>query len=348
MSDNVTAPDFVQPATIDFNSLYQKAMDHPADPTLDADPVSSPSPSADVAPAIPDSNATTSTYESSAAPTSGGTVLDIPDDALVRVKIDGKEQTVPYREYKDGIQREAAFTKRMQQLADQRREAEQVFTQRAAEMQRQAEMLQFAQQQLQQQANPLQQLQALLQQQQPGQATPSADPNEIATLGEVQQALKAFEQTFAQQQAAQQQAFLQQLQQAGQQLKDEQALEADATTFTTALSRTLDQDDFRLLKDTIPFAEESIRFQVAQLNPQTMDEAISFMEQVAQEWSDKVRAASTEHVKRQEVAKARAKMEPPAGSPVPPVQARPKAVFRKNGQTDWDALRERASAYLDS
>jgi hypothetical protein len=347
MSEIVTAPDFVQPASIDFNALYQKAMDHPADPTVEA-PASTPeftSASADVVPAIPD----TQLPQTSQAAPAGGQVVDLPDDALVRVKIDGVEQTVPYREYKDGIQREAAFTKRMQQLADQRREAEQVFTQRAAELQRQAEMLQYAQQQLQQQANPVAQLQQLLQQQQGGQtAPPSADPNEIATLGEVQQALKAFEQTFAQQQAAQQQAFLQQLQETGQQLKYEQALEADATTFTTALARTLDQDDYKVLRETIPFAEESIRFQVAQLNPQTMDEAISFMEQVAKEWSGKVRAASTEQLKRQEVAKARAKMEPPAGSPVPPVQARPKAVFKKNGQTDWDALRDRAAAYLDS
>jgi hypothetical protein len=33
MSDVITAPDFVQPSTIDFSSLYEKAMAHPSDPT---------------------------------------------------------------------------------------------------------------------------------------------------------------------------------------------------------------------------------------------------------------------------------------------------------------------------
>ena len=110
-------------------------------------------------------------------------VVDLSDDSLVKVKVDGVEQTVPYREFKDGIQREAAFTKRMQQLADQRREAEEVFTQRAAQLQQQAELIAYAQQQLQTRAA-----------QPVPQAIPQSDPNEIATLGEVQQSLATFQQ----------------------------------------------------------------------------------------------------------------------------------------------------------
>ena len=186
------------------------------------------------------------------------------------MKVDGVEQTVPYREFKDGIQREAAFTKRMQQLADQRREAEEVFTQRAAQLQQQAELIAYAQQQLQTRAA-----------QPVPQAIPQSDPNEIATLGEVQQSLATFQQQLNYQQAAREQAFMQQLQQAGMQLREEQALEADRYKFNTALNSTLERDDFRILKDVLPFADESIRFQVAQMDPQSIDEAITFAEHVA-------------------------------------------------------------------
>jgi hypothetical protein len=330
MSDVITAPDFVQPSTIDFSSLYEKAMAHPSDPTVD---------DLDPAPAAPSEPAPVTSVTTSAPPTSQSSqpaVIDLPDDAMVRVKIDGVEQTVPFREYKDGVQREAVFTKRMQQLAEQRREAEAVFTQRAAELQRQAEMIAYAQQQLQRpQAAPTPQ-------------TPPAapDPNEIATLGEVQQSLATFQQQLAAQQAAQQQAFFQQLQQAGDQLREEQAIQADAARFSTALKTTLDQDDYRVLRDAVPYAEESIRFQVAQLNPQSIDEAIQFTDHVVKEWATKLKSTSQDYLTRQEVAKARAKMEPPAGSPPPPVAQRAKSAFRKTGQIDWDLLRDRAASLL--
>lgn len=346
MSDVIAAPDSLQPASVDFNSLYEKALAHPADPTADTPDTPTASADPEVVPPLPAS------YDPATAATpqvaqSSGKVVDLPDDALVRVKIDGVEQTVPYREYKDGIQREAAFTKRMQTLAQQRQEAEQVFAQRAADLQRQAEMLAYAQQQLQQQANPVAQLQQLLQAQQPQPQAP--DPNEIATLGEVQQSLAAFQQQLAAQQAEQQRQFLEQIQLAGQQLKDEQALAADAARFTAGLNATLEKDDFKVLREVIPYAEESIRYQVAQLGPQSIDEAITFAEQIANEWAGKVRATSTDYLTRQEVAKARAKMGPPSGSPPPPsAQVKPGSFFKKDGKLDWKSLEQRAAAYLDN
>lgn len=318
MSDVVPAPDFVQPSTIDFNSLYEKAMDLPTD--------SAPAPSV----------AAESDTPPPASPAETK-ILDLPEDAQVRIKVDGQEQVVPVREYKDGIQREAAFTKRMQQLADQRREAESVMAQRAAELERQAQMLAYAEQQLRMRQQPA--------------PTPAPvakpDPNEIATLGEVQQSLASFQAQLAQQQAVREQQFFAQLQQAGQQLREEQAVQADASRYTAALNATLDQEDFRMLRDAIPYAEESIRFQVAQLNPETIDEAIQFTDQVVKEWADKLRTSSTDYLKRQEVAKARAKMAPPAGSPPPPSRPVTRQAFKKNGQIDWDVLRERSLSYLE-
>lgn len=53
--------------------------------------------------------------------------LDITDDLRskhVRVKVDGEEISVPFDEALQGYQRQAAFTQHSQQLAEQRREAE--------------------------------------------------------------------------------------------------------------------------------------------------------------------------------------------------------------------------------
>lgn len=53
--------------------------------------------------------------------------LEVDDDLAqkhVRVKIDGQEQSVPLREALDGYQRQAVFTQRTQELAEQRRQHE--------------------------------------------------------------------------------------------------------------------------------------------------------------------------------------------------------------------------------
>lgn len=335
MSQEISAPDFIQPASIDFSSLHEKAMAHSAGndtPASTTEPTAVDSPSPVTTGEAPSAAASVSPAEAK--------VLDLPEDALVKVKIDGVEQTVPYREFQAGVQREAVFTKRMQTLADQRREAEQAIASRAAEVERQAQMIAYAQQQLQQAAMARNSTPA-------AETVKSPDPNEIATLGEVQESLRNFQQQIAAQQAEREQLLMQQLQQAGQQLRDEQAIQADALRFSKALQSTLDTDSYKLLRDVIPFAEESIRFKVAELNPQTMDEAIEMMDQVVQEWAGKVQTATADSLKRHEVAKARAKIEPPSGSPVPPSTAQPRSFMRKQGGMDWDVLRERATALAD-
>lgn len=54
--------------------------------------------------------------------------LDYDDDTAsqkyVRVKVDGQEESVPLREALDGYQRTASYTRKSQELAEQRREAE--------------------------------------------------------------------------------------------------------------------------------------------------------------------------------------------------------------------------------
>src|SRR5215510_13661636 len=65
--------------------------------------------------------------QSEAPPPSEPDYLDINDDMRarhVKVQVDGEELSVPLGEALQGYQRQAAFTQHSQQLAEQRREAE--------------------------------------------------------------------------------------------------------------------------------------------------------------------------------------------------------------------------------
>lgn len=336
MSDVIPAPESINPSTIDFNALHAKAMafgetpEVPATPAIPAVEAQQAEPV--VVPEVP--VATPSTPQ----------VLDLPDEALVKIKVDGVEQTVSVKDYRDGIQREASYTKRMQTLANQRKEAENVFAQKQAELSQQAQAVAYMQRQL---AEQTQQLRAPQQ----AHAQPVVtDPNEIATVGEVQQALAALQQNFAASNQTQQQQFMAALDQAGQKIREEQATQADALKFTSAMNRTLESADYKILREVLPFPEDSLRYQVAQLDPQTMDEAIDMMENIAKEWATKVKATSTDYLTRQEVAKARAKMEPSTGTPVPMTVTTTKqaSFMKKDGKLDWDALRARAQTLMDS
>jgi len=74
-----------------------------------------------------DSGQVESPDQSTAPPPAEPEYLDIDDSIAgrhVRVKVDGEEISVPLSEALQGYQRQAAFTKHSQQLAEQRREAE--------------------------------------------------------------------------------------------------------------------------------------------------------------------------------------------------------------------------------
>lgn len=335
--DPITAPDAIQPASLNFEALHEKAMAfEPAaasPPASDATPDSAPAPapvpaSADSTPAAP------------ALTPAEQKVLDLPDDGMVRVKVDGKDELLPVSEFKSGISREAHYTQRMQQLAEQRKQAEAELASYYAQVQQQAQAVELAQQQLQQWA---QQMQAG-----PAQDAPKPpDPGELATVGDVQSYVQQLDANLRQHYEAREQQLMQTLSQATQQAQEQAAIQRDALTYTQGLKQVLSHPDYKLLTDIVPFAEESIRFQVAQMDPPTIEDAVRYTEQVAKEWSQKLQGVTLEQQKRQQVAQARAKLEPPAGSPPAPTSAaKPGSFFRKDGKLDWDALNARAYAMM--
>ncbi|NBV25384.1 MAG: hypothetical protein EBS05_26155 [Proteobacteria bacterium] len=327
----------LNPATIDFTSLREQAMAHPAgNDDVTAAPSSEPAPAPDIVSSAP-------APAEAPAPTLSPAelkVLELPDDAHVRVKVDGQEQVLPVHEFKDGISREAVFTKRMQTLAEQRRSAEAELAAQYAYVQQQAAALQQAQAWMQQQAG----LQAPAPQEAP--AAVSTQLQDLATVGDVQSQIQQAVAQLAQYQQQREQQFVSALGQATQRVQEDVALQRDATAYTKGLQSVLSRPEYAALTKALPYADQTIRYEVANMDPQSIEQAVAFTEQVAKGYMDSLRTVSQDLQVRQSVAQARAKLEPPAGSPPAPSPAyKPGSAFGKNG-FDWNALRARAEQMM--
>lgn len=268
--------------------------------------------------------------------------IALADDAMVRVKIDGKEQVVKYSDFKNSLSREAVFTQRQQGLAQQRRQLEDYFAQQQAQIIEQARAVQLAQEQLKQ-YNPLQELLQRQQQPQP------KNPNEIATLGEIQQAIQHIGQQVQQARQADQQQLAQQLQQERAQLMQELEIKRDQEYFTNELSKIMDTDDGKLLSDVSPQAEAIIRYQTLQLGPENTKQAIEFMKEFTREWAQKVKGRVQTSTVQQEVKKAKVVMEPSTGTPAQTIIQQKPSFMKKDGSgIDYTALTQRALSVLDN
>ena len=351
----ISAPSEIQPSGINYGDLFAKAMameDTPAEPEAPKAPVSDGIPSiADVAAKVAEKTEHTQETEHVAVPEKEAVTETAPrefqDNDLVKVKVDGKEEVVTYKDFKDGIQREKVFTQRMQTLAAQRQQAEQEISNRYAQLYQYAQSVALAEKQLEQN-NPLARLAQQLEQKK----TAEQDPNTLATIGEIQKALSEHRTQVTEEFAKREQAQREQLAMAAQQLRAQAAQAADATKFTSALNEALSQKDFQVLKSVVPspeLAESIIRYNVAQMGPETIDQGIDYMKTFVKQWADNVKAQQKQDNGRTEAVKARAVIEPPTGSPpAPRVVNKPDSFFKKDGGLDWNTLHERAKAMLET
>ena len=348
MTNVVTAPDSIQPATVNFSDLMSKAMAHPSgndspDPAPPAPVVASTPVPVDNGFKVDGPTTVPPIVDTVAAPANltpaEQKILDLPADAKVRVKVDGREELLSVSDFQNGLSREAVFTKRMQGLAEQRKDAETQIAAQYAALQLQAQALEMAKANVFQ---PRQQFQT------PAAPAPiSQDPGELATLGEVNSAIAAYTARLDEQYKAREAQFVQAIGQASTEVQERVTLQRDAAAYNVGLQSVMDRPDFAALKKAIPYAEESIRYQVAAMDPQTIPEAISFTEQVAKEWMGNLRTSLADVQQRQEVAKAHAKLEPPSGSPPAPAPAyKPGSAFGKDGKFDWNALAARAATMI--
>lgn len=272
-------------------------------------------------------------------------IFELPDNARVKVKIDGKEEVVEYKDYKDSLQREAVFTKRQQTLANQRRQAEQELAQMYAQLQIQAQVLQAQAQSQQQQPNIVEQLQAYANQQ--NQKQPK--PDELVAHGELQSELNKALKQLQDQQTSSRQEVEQNVEKRIQQLMQNIQVKQEQDRFTSAIHQVLGDKDAAILSRVVPdvaYAEAIIRHKVAQLGAQSVDQGIEFAKEYVKEWVKNVKKETLGERQAESVQKAKQVLEP-TGSGAAPGPQKPagyQTIFKKDGTVDFNALSARAHA----
>lgn len=175
----------------------------------------------------------------------------------------------------------------------------------------------------------------------------NSNRDEIATLSEVRQEAEKVGQTIEQKLAARDQQYNQQLLQVAQKLKQEIATEQDGLRFSKGLNKVLSNAEFKAL-EVIPNLEQNLRYQVWNLQPQSIDEAVEFAEKIAKDWNSKLRTVHVAEQQKADAQKAKAKLEPSDGSAPPPKNVtKVKSYLGKDGKLNHAALRDAAMALLD-
>lgn len=321
------------PASLDWGALKAQASTlidaantEPASSPVATDPT--PETPASVSPEHAASHVTEDPVESSARK-----ALQFNDDDELEIVVDGKTKTVPWKDARSQLSGEFKFTQKMQELARERNELSQ---QRAAIQQLQMERDQM----VALLNNPTAVVQYAQQSGLLSPDTPNADPNEIATIGEVQH-------TIQQQLARVRQETEAAIAQANASLAFEQEKAGHSVAITSTLSNIFQANP---VLNAIPNAEDLIRYQVAQMvTPQTtQSEAIEAFNVVAREMVANIGQHFQTSQKAQRIAEAKQKLvsksiEPPGGAAPQP---KPLNFKKSDGTVDWKVLQGAAAAML--
>lgn len=265
--------------------------------------------------------------------------LDVSPDTPIKIKVNGEEKIVKASEYQEMLQRTDVFTQRQQAVAKQQRELEQYYAQKEAYLTQQAQAVQGLYQEM------LRRNQGV--QAQP--ESPKVNPQEIATIGEVQQAMLAMAQQIQQVRQQDQQSVQQLLEQRAQEVRDEFEIAQDQKRFTQEVQKVLNSPEGKLLAEINPKAEQILRFRPLEMGASNTDQAIEFLHQFAKEWAGTVQGRLAQQTTAAAVAQAKTVMEAPLVGHAPPAQtAPPKIALKKDGTIDWGALRARAEAIMET
>lgn len=266
-----------------------------------------------------------------------------PTGSVVEVDFgDGRVEKLTPQQIRDGFLRQQDYTKKTQEVAAARRQAEQVLAQ--------SQQFEQEKQQIKELLSNPQALMYLAQQHLAAQQ-PGFDPNAPASLGQAAQ--------LAEMQSAQLAAQLQQMEHEVQQVKQDVRMAAaeevkerlEVARYTEQINGTLSKafEKNPILK-ALPETEDVIRFRVAQLKPQTIEETVQAFERVSEE----VAKAQIEHFdslnKQQAIAKQKlvhGGIEPPGGAAAPapgPTSFRDAAT----NTVDWKRLAASAAAYMEA
>ena len=250
------------------------------------------------------------------------------DDQLVEYRVGGEVKQAPWKDVRDGYQRQQDYTQKTQALASRNRELEQTSSQLQAREQAFVKLLD----------DPAQ-LIGLAQARmggQPQQQQPPA-PDEVATFGAVEQSVNAklneldhrvnqrIQESTSREEAARQY----------------QKLEDTSNSTYKAIT------DSHAVLTKLPNAEVTIRQMAAEANPQTLDEMVNAMKEAGAKLAGDLGSHYKEQAKVDAVNATKVtnlSIEPAGGSPVLPKQK----SYGQGKKIDWSDLDKDAEAWLSS
>ena len=288
--------------------------------------------------------------DTSNAPASGATA-PVPGqpqaEPVVEIEFpDGKRALTP-KEIRDGYLRQQDYTRKTQEIAEMRKQAEQVYRAYQQMAQEREELQQFFSEEenvlklVAQQYGPqaMQRLMTMLSGQQQQQ---QISPDSPATVEQAQR--------IAANQAQQMQRQLQDLQARLEQSQEQKLAQLRYEQETTEYKKVIDPVVQNLFEENpilsaVDGMEEMIRFKVYQKNPQTVNEALEAFRSVAKEQVEKLNQKFNDLNKQSIVKKQKLlsqRIEPPGGAPPAPEAKR----FKKGNDVDWKAISAEADAYM--
>ncbi len=283
-----------------------------------------------------------------AVPTADELDPETHGDRLVRVKVDGQWEVKSLKDVTAGFSRTSDYTRKMQAVADQRRAAETLneqLTARQTEFQTQQTELQQLRAFI---SNP-QALQKFLQQTNPNLFQPSnqpvVDPNEIATVQQARDIAAEQAKQFQSHMAKLEQQFNASVAKSAQDIENRR----ETAVFSASLNSTV-KDIFTAnpLLTAIPLAEDLLRFQVAKLNPQSLQEAQEAFKTVAEGMMDDLQRKFTDQNKTKLAAAAKlttARIEPPGGTGIQ-IQPTPASYDKEKNSMNWKGLHAQAKQMM--
>jgi hypothetical protein len=343
----------------------------PIQSSVTVTPVEQPAAAAETPAAPVDNPATT------AAPK----FVDLPDDQMVKVTVNGEEQVLPWGEARKQLMLHRTFTQKSQQLAQERKQIEERSQQISALEQKasRAEKLErlvttpdlFAQYAI---ANPVM-ARALAARfgTTVAQATAGAAPaaqvavaqaasavgvnnDELANLGEVNSIVGSrmgeIEQRFGQTLEQRAEVILGKVNEVVDQKLAELRDAHEVSQFNTQIAKTIkDNLDTNPALKAIPRIEELIRFEVGQMQPESVEEMLEAINVVSkgiveglQETYNQSRSAQL--IAREKLVKEG--IEPPVGAPVNNLVKKEENFVLPGGKMNWKALAAKGKAVIGS
>lgn len=287
--------------------------------------------------------------ESTQTPTTPNAATGQPpvEEPTVEIELPDGKRTLTAKEIRDGYLRQQDYTRKTQEVAEMRRQAEQVY--RAyQQMAQEREQLQdfFSNEEnvlklVAQQYGP-QAMQRLMNMLAGQQQQPEIRPDSPATVEQAARIADMKARQLEQKIAQLEQQFGKNVDERVQQFREEQETMEYKKVIDPVVSKIFEDNPVLSAVDGM---EEVIRYKVFRMNPQTVQEAVAAFQSVAKEQVEKLNQKYVELNKQQAVKRQKlvsGGTEPPGGqAPMPEPR-----TFRKGNDVDWKGISKQAEEYM--